>query len=73
MKPLAHSPSHRILAIRRAEKEGYLVMDINIDKQTAVDELEQDLYKSIQPQLRSEVKKAIGDSVRPPTEIFYRK
>jgi uncharacterized protein len=29
---LAACPSHRILAIRRGEKEGYLIMDITIDK-----------------------------------------
>ena len=38
-EPLAQSPSHRILAIRRGEKEGWLTMDIDIDKQSAVDEL----------------------------------
>ncbi len=38
-EPLAKSPSHRILAMRRGEKEGYLIMDINIDKETAVEEL----------------------------------
>ncbi|HVF97171.1 MAG TPA: Tex-like N-terminal domain-containing protein, partial [Flavisolibacter sp.] len=29
-EPLSKSPSHRILAIRRGEKEGFLLMDINI-------------------------------------------
>ena len=38
-EPLAQSPSHRILAIRRGEKEGFLIMDINIDKEQAVEEL----------------------------------
>ncbi len=38
-EPLAKSPSHRILAIRRGEKEGFLAMDINIDKETAQDAL----------------------------------
>src|SRR5688500_2835484 len=31
--PLSQSPSHRILAIRRGEKEGFLMMDIGIEKQ----------------------------------------
>lgn len=43
--PLAGSPSHRILAIRRGEKEGYLIMDLNIDKQVAVDGLERIFIK----------------------------
>jgi protein Tex len=34
-EPLAQSPSHRILAIRRGEKEGFLIMDIGIDKEQA--------------------------------------
>lgn len=32
-------PSHRILAIRRGEKEGILMMDLNIDKEKAIEEL----------------------------------
>src|SRR6201991_2143084 len=60
-EPLAACPSHRILAIRRGEKEGYLVMDIHIDKQTAVDELERIFIKSSGP-AAGEVKKAIEDS-----------
>lgn len=38
-EPLADSPSHRILAIRRGEKEGFLIMDISVEKETAVEEL----------------------------------
>lgn len=60
-EPLSQSPSHRVLAIRRGEKEGYLVMDINIDKQTAVDELERIFIKASNPN-SAEVKKAIDDS-----------
>jgi uncharacterized protein len=60
-EPLSESPSHRVLAIRRGEKEGYLVMDINIDKQEAVDELERIFIKASNPN-STEVKKAIEDS-----------
>ena len=45
-EPLAQSPSHRILAIRRGEKEGFLVMDINIDKETAQEEIKRGFIKS---------------------------
>jgi protein Tex len=72
---LADSPSHRILAIRRAEKEGYLVMDINIDKQTAVEDLNRTFVKSNSP-LANEVKKAIDDSfdrlLKPSIENEFR-
>lgn len=72
---LADSPSHRILAIRRAEKEGYLVMDINIDKQTAVDDLNRTFVKNSNP-FAGEVKKAIDDSfdrlLKPSIENEFR-
>ena len=60
-EPLAQSPSHRLLAIRRGEKEGYLVMDINIDKQLAGDELNRIFVKASNAN-GSEVKKAVEDS-----------
>jgi len=72
---LAVSPSHRILAIRRAEKEGYLVMDINIDKQTAIDELNRTFVKNNNP-FANEVKKAVDDSfdrlLKPSIENEFR-
>lgn len=58
---LADSPSHRLLAIRRGEKEGYLIMDLQIDKQSAVDELDRIFVKNGGP-AASEVKKAVEDS-----------
>ena len=63
-EPLAACPSHRILAIRRGEKEGYLIMDLNIDKQTAVDDLERIFVKPGQgaTSAAGEVKKAVEDS-----------
>lgn len=45
-EPLAQSPSHRILAIRRGEKEGFLIMDITVDKETANELLKRVFIKS---------------------------
>lgn len=45
-EPLAQSPSHRLLAIRRGEKEGFLIMDINIEKEEAVSALKNLLVTS---------------------------
>lgn len=74
-EPLSDSPSHRVLAIRRAEKEGYLVMDINIEQQTAVDELNRVFVKGSSP-LAGEVKKAVEDSfdrlLKPSIENEFR-
>jgi protein Tex len=38
-EPLRQCPSHRMLAIRRAEKEGFLIMDISISKLAALEAL----------------------------------
>ncbi len=45
-EPLAQSPSHRILAIRRGEKEGFLIMEISVEKETAVGILSELFVKS---------------------------
>jgi uncharacterized protein len=72
---LSKSPSHRILAIRRAEKEGYLLMDISIDKTIAVENLEEIFMKASNP-AADEVKKAIDDSyqrlLKPSIENEFR-
>jgi protein Tex len=74
-EPLAQSPSHRILAIRRGEKEGFLIMDINIDKQTAVDELDRIFIKASNA-CSAELRKAIEDSfdrlLKPSIENEFR-
>lgn len=72
---LSDSPSHRILAIRRGEKEGFLIMDINVDKTTAVDEIDRILIKKSNPN-STEVKKAADDSferlLKPSIENEFR-
>lgn len=74
-EPLRKSPSHRILAIRRGEKEGYLLMDINIDKTVAVEELEKLFVKS-STEAGAEVKKAVEDAygrlLKPSIENEFR-
>lgn len=72
---LDKSPSHRIMAIRRGEKEGFLLMDINIDKTIAVEELEQ-LFVKASNQAAAEIKKAVDDSyarlLKPSIENEFR-
>ena len=72
---LADSPSHRIMAIRRGEKEGFLIMDLDIEKQTAVDELERIVLKNATA-AAGEVKKAVEDSfdrlLKPSIENEFR-
>ena len=57
---LSSCPSHRILAIRRGEKEGILMMDINVDKTKAIDELNQ-LFIKADNDLADQVRKAVED------------
>lgn len=74
-EPLAQSPSHRILAIRRGEKEGFLIMTISIDKETAHAELKRVLLKSSTPAAK-QVELAIEDAynrlLQPSIETEFR-
>src|SRR5688572_8956220 len=74
-EPLSQSPSHRVLAIRRGEKEGYLSMDISIDSQLAIDELNR-IFITSHNNNGTEVKKAIDDSfgrlLKPSIENEFR-
>ena len=74
-EPLSKCPSHRILAIRRGEKEGFLIMTINIDKAMAQEELKRIFIKS--PGLAAkQVETAIEDSynrlLQPSIETEFR-
>ena len=60
-EPLAQSPSHRILAIRRGEKEGFLIMTINIEKENAHAELKRVFLKA-SGSAAKQVELAIEDS-----------
>src|SRR5690606_38070704 len=53
--------SHRILAIRRGEKEGFLIMEISVEKESAVSLLQQLFVKSSSPS-SEQVKLAVEDS-----------
>jgi uncharacterized protein len=72
---LAQSPSHRILAIRRGEKEGFLIMTINIEKEAAHAELKRVLLKASGAAAR-QVELAIEDSynrlLQPSIETEFR-
>jgi protein Tex len=57
---LAQCPSHRLLAIRRGEKEGFLMMDISVEKAQAVELLE-DLFVKNSGPAGMEVKKSAED------------
>lgn len=72
---LADSPSHRVLAIRRGEKEGFISMDITIDKQQGVDAL-QEIFIKASNENAERVKISIADSLdrllKPSIETEFR-
>lgn len=74
-EPLAQSPSHRILAIRRGEKEGFLIMTITIEKEQRQEELKRILIRNSGAAAR-QVEKAVEDAfsrlLQPAIETEFR-
>ena len=68
-------PSHRMLAIRRGEKEGFLMMDISIAKESAIETLN-DIFVTASVPASMELKKAIEESyqrlIKPSIENEFR-
>lgn len=74
-EPLAQSPSHRILAIRRGEKEGFLIMDINVDKETAHEELKRIFLKTsgaVAQQVSMAIEDCFNRLLKPSIENEFR-
>jgi len=73
--PLRNCPSHRTLAIRRGEKEEFLLMDINVDKLAGAELLEKIFVQSNTP-AAAEVRLAATDSfdrlLKPSIENEFR-
>ncbi|MBL7750443.1 MAG: RNA-binding transcriptional accessory protein, partial [Chitinophagaceae bacterium] len=74
-EPLDKCPSHRILAMRRGEKEGFLIMTIQIEKETAQEELKR-IFITGAGAASQEVALAIEDSfvrlLKPSIETEFR-
>src|SRR6188768_1904308 len=62
-EPVAHCPSHRLLAMRRAEKEGLLTLNIRPNEETALAILEKQFLRSSN-QSGEQVKLAIKESYK---------
>lgn len=74
-EPLTQSPSHRILAIRRGEKEGFLIMDISIEKENAVEELKRKfltVYNPASQQLGLAIEDSFSRLLKPSIETEFR-
>lgn len=74
-EPLHKSPSHRILAMYRGEKEGFLKLDISPDKEEALYRLERQ-YIHANNDSSEQLSMAISDSysrlLKPSIETEYR-
>ena len=74
-EPLAKMPSHRLLAIRRGEAEGILIMQIAVDNDLAVGDLQRQFVNASGP-AAEQVKLAVEDGfkrlLRPAIEVENR-
>lgn len=61
-EPLKRCASHRLLAILRGEKEGFLKVSVGIEKQDALQIIENTIIKTNQPELVEIMEDAIKDS-----------
>jgi len=61
---LARCPSHRLLAMRRGEKEEYLKVSINIDEETALTGLEKIFISGSSSKSSEQVRTAIKDGYK---------
>ncbi|WP_404424395.1 Tex family protein [Nibricoccus sp. IMCC34717] len=63
-EPLAKAPSHRVLAMRRGEKELFLMMRITVDETAALAELEPAFVKARNP---------VGEQIRLSVQDSYKR
>ncbi|MFA7687455.1 MAG: Tex family protein [Moheibacter sp.] len=61
---LKRSASHRLLAILRGEKEGFLKVKIEISKADALDLIENIILRTSQPELKEIIQQAIEDAYK---------
>ena len=62
-EPLAACPSHRMLAMRRGEKEDILILDIVIDEEQAVEAIQRKVITS-RGEAADQIKEAIADGYK---------
>ncbi len=62
-EPLYKIPAHRLLAILRAEKEGYIRMNIAVDKEDVLQFMEQTIIKN-KGEAATYLQKAVADSYK---------
>ncbi len=78
-EPLASCPSHRMLAMRRGEKEDFLILDISIDEENALHTIEKKIITSrgeVAEQLKEAIldgyKRLLAPSIEAETRLFTK-
>ncbi len=74
-EPLIEAPSHRVLALRRAEKEGFLLLDLQPSEERAINLLEDNFVHSntkSSDQVQMAVKDAYKRLLKPSMETEIR-
>lgn len=62
-EPITKAPSHRLLAMLRAENEGYIKLKVDIEQEEALEFIEENIIKN-KKDTATHLKKAIGDSYK---------
>uniref|UniRef100_UPI004049E6C4 Tex family protein n=1 Tax=Flavobacterium sp. TaxID=239 RepID=UPI004049E6C4 len=63
-EPISKAPSHRLLAILRAENEGFIKFKLEIDKDEALNFIEENIIKNKKSDAASHLELAIKDSYK---------
>ena len=61
---LSKTPSHRLLAMLRAEEEGFVKMNVEIEKEEALDFIEENVIKDARSEAKIHLELAIKDSYK---------
>lgn len=62
-EPISKAPSHRLLAMLRAEKEGFIKVNVDIENQEAIDFIEKEIIK-VNNDTTKHIELAIKDSFK---------
>ena len=63
-EPISKAPSHRLLAMLRAEAEGFVKLSVSIEKEEAIDFIEENTIKNRKSEAAEQLELAIKDSYK---------
>jgi len=63
-EPISKTPSHRLLAMMRAENEGYIKLNVAIEKEDALDFIEETIITNKNSEAKTHLELAIKDSYK---------